>query len=188
MEFTSSATGNFYGITSQNIWAVGFGLQFYNNVLDYPKPFDTITYTVGIFGDTMDNETTIDRNFTWANNIFMPGASKHVVFSGATVESPTGVHGLRIFSTASNRNIYTRRGNYIGYTGGGGYTFADANAAGKEVDSITADPLLDADYRPQEGSPAIGFGRDVFGRFGPVNGVVDAGCYPTGTEVIGVID
>jgi len=66
-------------------------------------------------------------------------------------------------------------------------TWADLQASGGETDSLQGvSPNLDADFRPQTGSPAIGLGRDLLGAFGPVNGVVDAGCYPTGDEVIGI--
>ena len=66
-------------------------------------------------------------------------------------------------------------------------TLTDMQAVGGELNSLFGvDPLLDSEHKPLPGSPAIGLGRDRLGAFGPVDGVVNAGCYPTGTEVIGI--
>jgi hypothetical protein len=70
-----------------------------------------------------------------------------------------------------------------------GITWEQWSTTGDDENSIyQQDPqFIDTvDYKPAPGSPAIGAGRDLLGAFGPVDGVVNIGCYATGTEVVGI--
>jgi hypothetical protein len=173
IELTSTSTGGFGGSNSNDNF---YGIQFYNNVLR-----DNANEGLFWYSSNPYNINPGARDNSWANNIILRANYDWRAYgTPQTHFTPAWVLGMQ-------RNIYSSQGaNYASFSDGS-LSFSNAQAAGLESDSLfSVDAGLDADARPQPGSPAIGLGRDIHGTFGPVNGVIDAGCYPTGTEVIGI--
>jgi hypothetical protein len=172
---TSSSTGANSGDGSD----VFYGVHFYNNVSSRTSSSDGHCQ----FSVRPYFAAPVARQSSSFNNIFV-GTSNRVI--SAYSELVNEIQYL--FGYSSNRSIFNSVTTHVSGSGGN-LTFAQWQAQGKDLNSLNAtDPLLDSNFRPAGGSPAIGLGRDLFGTFGPANGVVDAGCYPTGSEIIGIVE
>jgi hypothetical protein len=68
-------------------------------------------------------------------------------------------------------------------------SYIDADASSKtDQNGLNADPEFadTVDYRLSPESPCATLGRDYYGFYGPVGATIPAGCYVTGSEIIGI--
>ena len=68
-------------------------------------------------------------------------------------------------------------------------SYSDADALRTtDQNGLNADPEFanTVDYQLSPGSPCATLGRDYYGFYGPVGATIPAGCYVTGSEIIGV--
>jgi hypothetical protein len=167
-------------------------IQVYNNVIanNPGSAYGAVDIQPIAHGSLYNNEfSPADRNNKWFNNITVGtfGLYGHLGYGSHGGDTVDVAWWQAFFK--SSRNLYQSisamwRGTTEPLLSA---TWEDLQAGGGEAGSLrNVNPLLDGDWKPQPGSPAIGLGRDLLGTFGPVDGVIDAGCYPTGTEVIGI--
>ncbi len=165
------------------------GLPYFNGLRVYNNVFYSFGNSESAVIQSVIEPRTRDNNFF--NNIYH--SSRHYVGSYQTatlqdvadfIDSDRNV----LFGLDSTSDIHYGSGTNSPQLNG--VSIADWQALGRDVNSITSDPLFtdlaNFDFTLQAGSPALTLGRDLLGTYGAVNAVIPAGAYVTGNETIGV--
>ena len=165
--------GGIYGTGNGPTQAVGTWKIFHNVFVDCVEPEMAMTAYGGDGITCKGNGVTNGKTYAAYNNTIIEMAKSfyfnNLLLGGNIVNNISinnivdarARHGQ--FNAASgvlnvNHNIYwPDRGNNS-FGGASGWGWATHQGQGLDPDSAMADPLLDANYRPQPGSPAIGNG------------------------------
>lgn len=155
--------------------------------------FNTFVSSAGminIIGQDTTSGNILLQSSDWIGNIFYSTGTTKLV------ETDTGlaVDATMYDRISANDNCFygldVSGGVFVQRTSSGTYTFAEWQAAGRDVDSLTADPLFvgGGDYHLQSSSPCLpangGPATDYLSLVG--GGAVACGCYMTGSDAIGV--
>lgn len=182
-EVTPGSTEGRHDIYQNLITNCGMGFSLIGAV-DSVIAHNTVILTatgVGVFINGLSNKTGVR---IW-NNIFSGGA-RSIEVNGVGMEPATDV--------SFEHNCYFGATNFF-RNDGGNQSFAAFNATHTDQHAasptaINSDPLFvgGSDYRLQAGSPARNLGVDLLDRDsdGSTTDAVHAGCYLTGSEVVGV--
>jgi hypothetical protein len=164
-------------------------LLIYNNVLQADPgtgPTDGFVYIKG------PNNTEIYNNAVIANN---NGQAFTSLYSGGLILKNNITYNVSIPVMSEdnvsawadvNYNNWYNASNFV-YNNYQFHSYADWQALGYDANSITTDPLLDASYHLQAGSPAAGSGLNFYnlytddkdGNLRPAAGPWDMGAYQT---------
>ena len=202
----TNTTGMWLDTTGPGNGTISNG-NFYNNLMII-APGEH-----GINNALLQGSSSSNTDFRFLNNTFIGGGTAIGASTGSggtiTVKNNLMVgseHGV-LFSTKCGQTDYTASHNLFynidplypytcltpPYNNGSFYSLSEWQAlTGQDLDVLTSDPLLDQNYRPQAGSPAIGAGvnlsslgiaslnKDRNGVVRPASAAWDIGAYRDG--------
>lgn len=161
------------------------GCDIFNNTYD-DRTVNGASQIGIIYHNVSHRDAIKPADNTFYNNI----CTQHDGLSGISWTSSSGA-SLAASWADYNDNCYYQV-PYAGVTWGAGgdlnqYPWSSwQNINGEDVDSIFSDPQYVAEYKLAAGSPCRNKGVDREGAFGSTNATIDMGCYPTGTETMGI--